>query len=50
MQTGKDFINQALQRATQRTQRFIRGFVALYHEVPWREAMARLAVIWGAKC
>ena len=46
MQTGKNFINQAVQRATQRTQRFIRWLrVALYREVPWREAVARLAVI-----
>ncbi|MFT6379434.1 MAG: hypothetical protein ACJAXZ_000909, partial [Akkermansiaceae bacterium] len=24
--------------------------VALYREVPWREAVARLKEIWGAKC
>ena len=51
MKSGGNFINQAVKRATQRTQRFIRWLrVALYREVPWREAVARLAVIWGTKC
>jgi len=51
MKSGENFINQAVKRATQRTHRFIRWLrVALYREVPWREAVARLAVIWGSKC
>jgi hypothetical protein len=51
MKSGGNFINQAVKRATQRTQRFIRWLrVALYREVPWREAVARLAEIWGTKC
>ena len=51
MRFAGNFINQAVQRATQRTQRFIRWLgVALYREVPWKEAVARLAVIWGSKC
>jgi len=51
MKSGGNFINQAVQRATQRTQRFIRWLrVALYREVPWHEAVARLREIWGSKC
>lgn len=51
MKSSGNFINQAVKRATQRTQRFIRWLrVALYREVPWHEAVARLKEIWGAKC
>jgi len=51
MKSVGNFINNAVQRATQRTHRFIRWLrVALYREVPWREAVARLAVIWNSKC
>ena len=51
MKRAGNFINQVVQRATQRTQRFIRWLrVALYREVPWPDAVARLAEIWGKKC
>ena len=47
IQGVRNFINSALTRATQRTQRFIRWVrVRLYQEVPWSESMARLRVIW----
>ena len=47
MRLAKNFINTAVTRATQRTQRFIRWLrVALYREAPWRESVERLAVIW----
>jgi hypothetical protein len=45
---ARSFINSALTRATQRTQRFIRWVrVRLYQEVPWNESMARLREIWA---
>ena len=45
---SKSFINTALSRATQRTQRFIRWLAAhLYREASWRQAMLRLATVWG---
>jgi len=41
------FINSALTRATQRTQRFIRWvLVRLCLDVPWSESLARLREIW----
>ena len=47
VQTVRNFINSALTRATQRTQRFIRWVrVRLYQEAPWSEAMARLRELW----
>ena len=43
-----NFINTALQRATQRTQRFIRWVRAwIYKEAPWRASIDRLKEIWG---
>ena len=43
----RNFINSAVIRATQRTQRFIRWVrVRIYQRVPWSESMARLRVLW----
>jgi len=51
MKKAGNFINEIVQRATHRTQRFIRWLrVALYRDVPWQDAVARLAEIWGTKC
>ena len=48
VQVAKNFINSALTRATQRTQRFIRWVrVRLYQDVPWSESVARLREIWS---
>ena len=45
---SKSFINTALKRATQRTQRFIRWLSShLYRPIHWTESKARLAKIWG---
>jgi hypothetical protein len=47
VQAVRNFINSALTRATQRTQRFIRWVrVRLYLEVPWSESVARLRELW----
>jgi len=46
-QAVRNFINSALTRATQRTQRFIRWVrVRLYIDAPWSESMARLRELW----
>lgn len=43
-----NFINTALTRATQRTQRFIRWVrVWIYKEAPWRDSIARLREVWA---
>lgn len=43
----QNFINSAVIRATQRTQRFIRWVrVRIYQRVPWSESMARLRELW----
>ena len=43
----RNFINSAVTRATQRTQRFIRWVrVRIYQRVPWSESMARLRELW----
>lgn len=43
----RSFINSAVQRATQRTQRFIRWVRGrIYLHVPWGDSLARLRVIW----
>lgn len=43
-----NFINTALQRATQRTQRFIRWVrVWIYKQTPWRDSILRLREVWG---
>jgi len=43
-----NFINTALLRATQRTQRFIRWVrVWIYKQAPWRESLVRLREVWG---
>ena len=45
-----NFINTAVQRATQRTARFIRWVrVWIYKQAPWSESIARLRQIWAAK-
>ena len=42
-----NFINTALHRATQRTQRFIRWVrVWIYKQAPWRESLTRLREVW----
>lgn len=47
VQAVRNFINSALTRATQRTQRFIRWVrVRLYLDVPWSESVARLRELW----
>jgi hypothetical protein len=43
----RNFINSALTRATQRTQRFIRWVrVRLYVDAPWSESVVRLRELW----
>jgi hypothetical protein len=43
-----NFINTALQRATQRTQRFIRWVrVWIYKQAPWGDSINRLKEVWG---
>ncbi len=43
-----NFINSAVRRATQRTQRFIRWVRGrIYQQAPWSESLARLRVVWG---
>lgn len=43
----QNFINSAITRATQRTQRFIRWVrVRLYQQAPWGESIARLRELW----
>ena len=45
-----NFINRAVQRATQRTLRFIRWLRNwIYRELPWAAARARLVVVWGCE-
>ena len=45
---ARNFINTAVQRATQRTQRFICWVRAwIYREAPWRASIARLREVWG---
>jgi IS4 transposase len=47
VQTIRNFINSALTRATQRTQRFIRWIRnRLYLDAPWSKSLARLRKIW----
>ena len=44
---AQNFINSAVIRATQRTQRFIRWVrVRIYQRVPWSESVARLRELW----
>ena len=48
VQSAGNFINTALARATQRTQRFIRWVrVWIYRQAPWRDCLARLRDVWG---
>lgn len=43
----RNFINSAITRATQRTQRFIRWIRNhLYQQVPWSQSLARLRELW----
>ena len=45
-----NFINTAVQRATQRTQRFIRWVrVWIYRQTPWGDSIARLRQVWAGK-
>jgi IS4 transposase len=47
-QAAQNFINSAVTRATQRTQRFIRWVaVRIYQKAPWSESVARLREHWG---
>ena len=44
---GKNHINQVIQRASHRTQRFIRWLRHhLYQEVPWSESIRLLKIFW----
>jgi len=48
VRTAQNFINTALDRATQRTQRFIRWVrVWIYKQAPWGDSIARLREVWG---
>ena len=48
IRTAENFINTALSRATQRTQRFIRWVrVWIYKQAPWDASLARLREVWG---
>jgi hypothetical protein len=48
LRSARSFINSAVARATQRTQRFIRWVRGrIYQRVPWSESLARLRVVWG---
>ncbi len=48
LRSARSFINSAVTRATQRTQRFIRWVRGrIYQQVPWSESLARLRVVWG---
>jgi hypothetical protein len=43
----RNFINSAVTRATQRTQRFIRWIrVRIYQQAPWSESIVRLRELW----
>ena len=45
---SRNFINTAVQRAIQRTQRFIRWVRDwIYRETPWRASIALLREVWG---
>lgn len=49
IKSAGDFIRNAIDRATQRTLRFIRWLRSfLYQQVPWSRARARLAEVWGS--
>lgn len=46
---ARNFINSAVTRATQRTQRFIRWVrVRIYQRVPWSQSVARLRELWAS--
>jgi hypothetical protein len=48
LRAAGNFINTALQRATQRTQRFIRWVrVWIYKQAPWGDSIARLRHVWA---
>lgn len=47
MKIVRNFINSAMTRATQRSQRFIRWVrVRLYQQAPWSDSLARLRELW----
>jgi len=49
IRTAGNFINTALARATQRTQRFIRWVrLWIYKQAPWIDSIARLREVWAA--
>lgn len=48
IRSAGNFINTALTRATQRTQRFIRWVrVWIYKQAPWRDSIVRLREVWA---
>jgi hypothetical protein len=50
IRTLGNFINTAVQRATQRTQRFIRWVrVWIYRQAPWSDSIDRLRQVWTGK-
>jgi hypothetical protein len=50
VETLRNFINSAMTRATQRTQRFIRWVRGrMYQRTPWSESLARLRELWLLK-
>jgi hypothetical protein len=50
MKMASNFIGKAIERASQRTHRFIRWLRSqIYFKAPLSEAIARLAAIWGCK-
>ncbi len=47
VEMARNFMNSAVTRATQRTQRFIRWVrVRIHQRVPWSESVARLRELW----
>lgn len=50
LKEASNHINDAIQRATHRTQRFIRWLRnQVYKHLPWRESLDLLAICWGEK-
>ena len=50
LKRAKNYINQAIQRATHRTQRFIRWLrQQVYTQLPWRESIKHLTQFWLMK-
>ncbi len=50
MKMASNFIGKAIERASQRTHRFIRWLRShIYFKAPLNESIARLAAVWGCK-